>query len=296
MSTRLASGTVQPLPRRSFLAGSLAAGSLLLVACGSGEDDPVTFLIPTFPDGFRQQAVLVAGVPQRIAFVVADEIDNLRENAPATLDLAVTSGDSTVFEATLDQRVDGIITPYYPSTLTFDAPGQYQASLPDRPAVAPVDFLVVDRSEVEIPQVGDPLPAARTPTIADAMGVTPLCTRAIPCPFHEIDLADAAGNGRPTVLLVATPGFCQTDICGPVVDLLIDVGEARDDLDLIHCEVYVDPSEFAGGGFPDLVPAVEALALPYEPALFVADADGTIVARLDTTFDRSELADALALV
>ena len=60
--------------------------------------------------------------------------------------------------------------------------------------------------------------------------------------------------------------------------------------------MYVDPSEFANGGFPDLVPAVEALALPYEPALFVADADGTIVARLDTTFDRSELAEALALV
>lgn len=287
---------MQPLPRRSFLAGGLAAGSLLLVACGSGEDDPVTFLIPTFPDGFRQQAVLVAGVSQRIAFVVADEIDNLRENAPATLEVTVTADGVTVFEGTLDQRVDGIITPYFPTTLTFDAPGSYRASLPDRPDVAPVDFLVVDRSEVEIPQVGDPLPAVQTPTTTDPMGVTPLCTRAIPCPFHELDLADVVANGRPTVLLVATPGFCQTDICGPVVDLLIDVGETRTDLDLIHCEVYVDPSEFAGGGFPDLVPAVDALALPYEPALFVADGAGTIIARLDTTFDRSELTEVLDLV
>ena len=149
---------------------------------------------------------------------------------------------------------------------------------------------------VAIPQVGDPLPAVATPTTADPLGVDPLCTRAVPCPFHDLDLATVVGNGRPTVLLVATPGFCQTDICGPVVDLMIDAGETRDDLDLIHCEVYVDPSEFASGGFPDLVPAVEALALPFEPSLFVPDAAGIIVARLDTTFDRRELTDVLSLV
>ena len=299
---------VRELPRRSFLAGGLAASSLVLVACTSDDRSPeetidnrvddsvLSFLIATFPDGFSQPATLAAGVEQRVAFVVADQIDNLRETAPTSLALAITRGDTTVFEMTVERRIDGIITPYYPARVTFAEPGQYRAVLPDYPDVAPVDFLVAEADTVEIPQVGEPLPAVRTPTTADPLGVAQLCTRAVPCPFHEHDLAAVVGNGRPTVLLVASPGFCQTDICGPVVDLLMEVGGERPDLDLIHCEVYDDPSVFGTGRFPDLVSAVEQLALPFEPALFVTDADGIIVARLDTTFDRSELADALQLI
>ena len=306
------------LSRRAFLGGSLAAIPLVAAACGGGSDDDsasedaggiivpdgvdataLAFLVATFPDGLRQQSTVVAGAEQRIAFVVADLIDNMRETAPATIDLTITTaGDSptTVFSETVDQRVEGIITPYYPATLTFDAPGAYVASLPEYPDVAPLDFIVVDATTVAIPQVGEPLPAVPTPTFDDALGVDPLCTRAISCPFHEIDLVDALANDLPTVLLVATPGFCQTDICGPVVDLLIDEAEGRDDLNVIHLEVYTDPSIFETGQFPPLVPAVDALALPFEPALFVADADGIVAARLDTTFDRSELRDALALL
>ena len=108
-------------------------------------------------------------------------------------------------------------------------------------------------------------------------------------PFHEIDLVDAVANDKPTVLLISTPGFCQTDICGPVLDLLIDEAGDRTDLNVIHAEVYINPSDFATGGFPELTPAVNAMALPFEPAIFVAAADNSIRARLDTTFDRSEL-------
>ena len=69
------------------------------------------------------------------------------------------------------------------------------------------------------------------------------------------------------MLLISTPGFCQTDICGPVLDLLIDEAGDRTDLNVIHAEVYVDPSDFATGGFPELTPAVNAMALPFESAL-----------------------------
>ena len=98
------------------------------------------------------------------------------------------------------------------------------------------------------------------------------------------------------MLLIATPGYCQTDICGPVVDLLIDAAGDRDDLNVIHAEVYVDPTDFETGGFPDLTDVVNATSLPFEPVLFVADAANTIVARLDTTFDRTELAEALSRI
>ena len=254
------------------------------------------FLTPTFPDGFRQAPVLIAGVSQRLAFVVRDQIDIMRESAPTELTVRIRHGDDVVLEHTIARRAEGIITPYFPIETTFSASGEFVADLPDHPDVAGVPFLVAGRADVDIPQIGDPLPAASTPTFDDAKGVTPICTRSIECPFHEIDLLDAVANDKPTVLLVATPGFCQTDICGPVVDLLIDETSDRDDLNVIHAEVYVDPSDFETGGFPDLTEVVDALALPFEPALFVAATDNTILVRLDTTFDRSELRDALALV
>jgi len=294
---------VTSLSRRRFLLSSVAA-PLVLAACGNGTtnqpeantDRNLSFLVPAFPDGFSQAATLVAGIEQRLPFVVRDQLDVMRDDAPERLAVAVRSNGRMVQQFTLDAHSDGIITPYFPLRMTFSTPGQYEAALPDHPDVPPVPFLVADRSSVAIPQVGSQLPVVATPTVADPQGVNPICTRALPCSLHRHDLAEVATNQRPTVLLIATPGFCQTDICGPVVDLLLEVAGDRTDLDLIHAEVYMDPTVFATGAFPDLTPVVAALDLPYEPALFVLDGAGTVTARLDTTFDRSELAAALELV
>jgi len=294
-----------PIDRRTFLLVSV--GAVAAAACGEGDPDPGApaagsgkprFLVPAFPDGFSQATVLVSGSPQRLVFVVDDEIDTLRESAPASLVVRVTADEATIAEETVERRSDGIITPYYPLGITVERPGRYEASLPDHPDVAPVPFLVADPSEVALPPVGATLPVIDTPTVDIGLGVDPICTRAVPCPFHDRSFATVATNGRPTALLIATPGFCQTDICGPVVDLLIDeIDETgRTDVDAIHAEVYVDPSIFEAGAFPDLTPLVAALDLPFEPVLFVLDGTGTVVARLDTTFDRGELRDALALV
>ncbi len=289
--------------RRKFILGALAvpSGAALLAACG-GDSAPaqavassdLSFLVPSFPDGFRSPAALVAGVEQRITFVVRDEIDIMRDFAPAELAFTITLGDTTVASETVDLRSDGIITPYYPIRFTAPEPGEYVATLVDHLDVTSIPFLVMDRASGTIPQVGDTLPVVDTPTINDARGVTPICTRAIPCPFHEHNLSEVIDNGRPTVLIVATPGFCQTDICGPVVDLLIDGAKGHDDIDFVHAEVYVDPSDFDTGAFPDTTATIAAMGLPYEPALFVNDANGTLLARLDTMWDRSELADALS--
>jgi len=132
-----------------------------------------------------------------------------------------------------------------------------------------------------------------TPTFDNHRGVNPVCTRSIPCPFHELNLNDVLHNGRPTVLVIATPGFCQTDICGPVVDLLMDLAPDRPDVDFIHAEVYVDPSVFVTGRFPETTATVEVNELPFEPVIYLADSSATIVASLSTTWDRSELANAL---
>lgn len=282
-----------------------AAG--LLTACGGSGDatgEAATsaaersgeprFVVPTFPDGFRQPPTVVAGIEQRLTFVVADELDILRRQAPPSLAMTVSRDDTALVETTLELHADGIVTPYYPLRTTFPEPGEYRARVAD---LDPVPFVVADRADVDLVQVGDPLRPVDTPTVDDARGVDPICTRATPCPFHEITLTEAIADPRPVVFLVSTPGFCQTDICGPVLELLIDAAAERDDLAVVHAEVYVDPNtDFASGGFPETTPAVQTYALPFEPQLVVGDAAGVVTARLDTMWDRAELAQALASV
>ena len=286
--------------------GTLGTG--FLAACSAGStssssegDTPTrsgvpTFLYPAFPVGFGSESVSVAGTRQRFTFVLRDDIDIMRAKAPDTATIAISLAGSPIGKQVTARHDDGIITPYYPVEFVPPQPGQYEASLPDFPDIEPVAFIVKDKTDVAIPLVGDPMRSVDTPTFEIHRGVEPVCTRAVPCPFHELNLADVLHNGRPTVMVIATPGFCQTDICGPVVDLLIDAAPARPDIDFIHAEVYNDPSVFQTGKFPATTPAVDINELPFEPVLYVADVDATIVATLSTTWDRAELATALSAV
>jgi len=228
--------------------------------------------------------------------VLRDDIDIMRSNALDRVTIEITRDGSRIGDVVSDRHSDGILTPYYPVEFVPPAPGRYEASLPEFPGVEPVMFLVHDRSEVAVPLIGDQMRPVDTPTLDNHRGVEPVCTRAIPCPFHELNLSDVLGNSRPTVMVIATPGFCQTDICGPVVDLLIDLAPDRPDVDFIHAEVYTDPGIFVTGRFPDTTPAVDVNELPFEPIIYLADTADTIVASLSTTWDRSELAIALTKI
>jgi hypothetical protein len=306
---------VTSLPRRRFLLGTAGLiGGGVLAACGDDGDgqtvDPggaaatagagIVGLVPSIPDGFRAPSPLVHGVEQRVAYALLGESDILREAAPDTVDLRVLFEGEEVAGGAIERRDGGVPTPYYPVWFTPPGAGTYTTVVGDASAEPALrhDFLVLEPGDTAIPQPGDVLPAITTGTFDDPGGVDPLCTRADPCPFHRIDLVDALAAGdRPTVVSIATPGFCQTAICGPVVDLLVDEAGDRTDLHVIHAEVYVDP--LGGGGplgFGDTTEIVAGYELPFEPVLYVCAADGTIVRRLDAVYDRSELAEAIALV
>jgi hypothetical protein len=120
-------------------------------------------------------------------------------------------------------------------------------------------------------------------------------------------VTEALASGKPTALLVATPQFCQIGVCGPVLDLLVEIGPQFPTVQIIHAEVYTDaqaileqsnstagtsgmPSSPAeAGSSAQLAPVVEAYGLTYEPALYLANGAGTIVDRLDNVFDRGEI-------
>ncbi len=196
----------------------------------------------------------------------------------------------------VEPRAEGLTRAYLPYTFTFPEPGVYQIEgvYEGEPLIAPVQVFPADQSTTPLP--GQPLPAVDTPTTTDGRGVSPICTDKPPCDLHSQNLADVVGNGRPTALLVSTPAFCQTAICGPVLDLVIDAAERYPGIDVVHAEVYANPEEVQSIAEATPAPVIDALGLTYEPSLFVADSSGIVTSRLDLIFDAGELDEALSAV
>ena len=131
-----------------------------------------------------------------------------------------------------------------------------------------------------------------TATAADLRGVELLCTRTPVCPLHDVTLREALAGGTPVAFLISTPLYCQVAICGPVLDVFLTSSARFPQIKMLHAEVY--PSNAAAQpGVQRRAPVMEAYNLFFEPVLFLARADGTIMKRIDTIFDAVELHDAL---
>jgi hypothetical protein len=106
-----------------------------------------------------------------------------------------------------------------------------------------------------------------------------ITTRIPPDTQNRVDFADALGK-EPIFLLFATPQFCQSRVCGPVVDVAEQVKEETDaDAAFIHMEIYKDNDPSKG-----VRPQVRAFHLPSEPWLFAIDRQGTIRAVVEGAF------------
>lgn len=298
------------LSRRAVIGGSAAA--LFLAACGS-DDDPgagpttastpeaspptgdVVLVAPIPPEGF-----LAAGFAQRVPLQLRSGEGAPLDSVPDALTMQVSlldpaGGAATPMGGPVEEAVrsQDVPLPYYPLRFAPSEAGIYQIDAEADGTALSVRVQVDEGPDVPVPQIGDPMPVVASATAADSLGVDPLCTRNPPCPFHEVSFADVVGQAGPTVLIVSTPAFCQTIICGPVLDLLIDEAPTADTVAIVHAEVYAEPTpgDPAANG---LAPTVAQLGLVYEPTLFAVDGDGILVDRLDLVYDRSELAETLA--
>ena len=114
--------------------------------------------------------------------------------------------------------------------------------------------------------------------------------------FHEFDLPLALGTGRPIVVLLATPAYCQTAACGPILDLLVEEAALLPpEVIVIHSEVYQNPKMVRELSEAALAPLPLAYKLGFEPSLFVTNAANVIQVRGDIAVDRGEMAQMLAL-
>ena len=143
----------------------------------------------------------------------------------------------------------------------------------------PVGTAVVGEFK-RIPRPGQRAPGIHTPTAQDVGGeLSKITTRIPPDSQNKVDYAEALGK-EPIVLLFATPEFCQSRVCGPVVDVAEQAKqEYGDKAAFIHMEIYNDNDPAKR-----VRPQVRAFHLPSEPYLFTIDRSGTVRAAVEGPF------------
>ncbi|HEY6731398.1 MAG TPA: hypothetical protein VI039_10265 [Solirubrobacterales bacterium] len=171
----------------------------------------------------------------------------------------------------------------YATKLNFPAAGKWRVAAIIREdgelKGTPLPSVVVGEFE-RVPRPGQPAPKIHTPTAQDVGGdLSKITTRTPPDSQNKVDYADTLGK-EPIVLLFATPEFCQSRVCGPVVDVAEQAKqELGDKAAFIHMEIYNENDPAKG-----VRPQVRAFHLPTEPYLFTIDREGTVRAAVEGPF------------
>lgn len=153
-------------------------------------------------------------------------------------------------------------------------------------------FFVLDRTGE--PMIGEAIPRFAQRVLSDVDDITEIDSANPPLPaLHELTVPQALDTGRPTVIAFATPAFCQTRFCGPVIDSVMQPLHVQygDEVTFIHIEPF-DLTEARAGRLV-IVPVMEQWALTTEPWVFVVDSAGTVVAKFEGVMTVAEVEAAL---
>ena len=139
------------------------------------------------------------------------------------------------------------------------------------------------------PALGTPAPRSHNLIASDVPDLRHIDTSDPPDPrLHQVRIADAIAQGKPQVIVFATPKFCTSRVCGPVVDIVrLLLPTYGDRVVFTHQEIWQD---FAA---QRVLPTVEEWHLHSEPWIFVVDGKGIIRAKFEGLTTTREIAVAL---
>jgi hypothetical protein len=209
---------------------------------------------------------------------------------PAPADVLVTEGRYRSKQAATETDPFAAV---YAAEVPFRKAGDYSILAVTKDGsnsfAAPGKVKVVTKAQDRIPEVGERAPKVQTDTKASARGdLASIDTRTPPSDMHEQSFADVVGK-QPVALLFATPQLCQSRVCGPVVDVGLQLKSTYGDrVEFIHQEVYADNDPNKGLREP-----LQRFNLATEPWLFVVGKDGRITARLEGSFGLNAFEQAL---
>lgn len=184
----------------------------------------------------------------------------------------------------------GGVTKLYVAHLHIPRPGRYwlvaQPEGARIQAVGIVDVSARSRS----PAVGAKAPRSRTPTLATAPAAQITTSTPPDLPLLRYSVAGSLAAHRPFVVTFATPRFCTSRTCGPVVDVIEAVRRRfeRRGVRFIHVEVFNgnDPSRGYNRWMGEW-------GLASEPWVFLVGSDGRVKAKFEGSVSEAELAAAV---
>lgn len=195
----------------------------------------------------------------------------------------------------------------YRAAVDFRCAGEWgmlvTAGLPEGQATSRVIFSVQPAGTV--PAIGEAAPESDSPVASTPEELALVSTDDDPDPdFYTRSIAQAVTSGRPSVILFATPQFCRTGTCGPVLDLVESIAvDFKESVTFVNVEPYQLRETDQGlqplldaDGQTQPVQAVLDWGLPTEPYLFVVDADGRISASFEGILGEDEVRAALVEV
>ncbi|MGE3137951.1 MAG: hypothetical protein AB7I08_07600 [Thermoleophilia bacterium] len=206
----------------------------------------------------------------------------------ATLDPLLVEPE---FRSADSAAASDIFAAIYSTTIPLPGVGTYEILVVSREGerLLGAPTIIAVEPTTPVPDVGDPAPRVATDTLASADGdLGSIETRDPSDGMHDASLTDVLGR-RPVAVLFSTPALCESRVCGPVLDVAVQL-ESRygDRVAFIHQEVFVDNRPDKG-----FRPPLEAFGLPTEPWLFTIDAGGRVATRLEGSFGIREFEAAL---
>lgn len=190
---------------------------------------------------------------------------------------------------------DSDVRGLYVTQLTFARPGPWGVELLVREGDGPLEtsrFSVTVLDAPQTPALGMPAPRSRNLVASDVADLRQIDTSKAPDPrLHQVRIADAIAQGRPQLIVFATPQFCTTRMCGPVLDIvrtLLPVYGKR--MVYTHQEIWED---FA---IQRAFATVAEWGLRSEPWIFVVDSEGIVRGKFEGLVTVRELETAVQQV
>jgi hypothetical protein len=177
---------------------------------------------------------------------------------PAKIETLATKPEFQSRSTTEDPDVAGVV---YSTELDLE-PGEYRVMVLTKEN-GRVEANVLPSIKVgefeKIPETGEMAPSIHTP--------------------GKVDFAEVLGK-EPILLLFTTPQFCQSRVCGPVVDVARQAQqEFEGKANFIHMEIYNDNEPSQG-----VRSQVRKFHLATEPTLFAIDREGKVGAVIQGGF------------
>ena len=182
----------------------------------------------------------------------------------------------------------------YSFTMDIPGPATYQLTLDagELGELGPVGLeAVTDPPQIA---VGDMAPRSATRTLEDA-ALDDLTSDPDPDEsLYELTVAEAVDAG-PAVIVLATPAWCTTQSCGPMVDQVQAIKGGFDEVNFVHVEVF---ENIHVTNREDLVlaPGISDWGITSEPWLYVVDGDGIVTSAFEGAVSDEELVEAIAAV